>query len=80
MITIRDRGPGVADSDLQSIFRPFSRIGEARDRASGGFGLGLAIARSAVERHGGTIEARNRDAGGLEVIIMLPPKPSDAQG
>ncbi|EFC91150.1 histidine kinase [Dethiosulfovibrio peptidovorans DSM 11002] len=71
-IIAEDRGPGVAEENLEAIFRPFFREGEARDRASGGVGLGLAIARRAVERHGGIVEAANRDGGGLSVRIRLP--------
>lgn len=70
-IAIRDHGPGVPDDALERIFAPFYRVDEARDAASGGLGLGLAIARSAVERHGGTITARNAHPG-LCVEIVLP--------
>ncbi len=69
---IADGGPGVAEDELEHIFKPFYRIGSARDRLSGGYGLGLAIARSAIERHQGRISARNRPGGGLEVRIVLP--------
>lgn len=71
-IEILDQGPGIPEADLEQVFRPFYRIGDARDRDSGGYGLGLAIAHSAVQRHGGTIAARNRAAGGLAVVIQLP--------
>jgi two-component system sensor histidine kinase CpxA len=72
VITIRDRGPGVPDDELERIFDPFYRVGEARDRASGGTGLGLAIAARAVRAHGGTIAASNHTDGGLQVTIRLP--------
>lgn len=65
----RDRGPGVAPKDLTDMFQPFSR-GETQ-RSGTGFGLGLAIARRAVERHRGTIRAENADPG-LCVTIFLP--------
>ncbi len=71
-IRIRDHGPGVASADLERIFEPFYRTDSARARSSGGTGLGLAIARRAIANMGGQIEARNADAGGLEVIIRLP--------
>jgi two-component system sensor histidine kinase CpxA len=77
LIEIADAGPGVASTDLDHIFRPFYRVGEARDRASGGFGLGLAIARTAIERHGGRIEAQNRASGGLRMCIKLPAESVD---
>jgi two-component system sensor histidine kinase CpxA len=72
VITVRDRGAGVGAEHLQRIFEPFFRASESRDRASGGYGLGLAIARRAVELHGGTVGAGNEPAGGLKVIIRLP--------
>lgn len=71
-IEVRDRGPGVAEADLARIFEPFYRTDHARTRASGGTGLGLAIAHRAIARHGGTIDARNADGGGLLVRIVLP--------
>lgn len=72
-IQVGDRGPGVAGGDLTTIFDPFVRLDSARERQTGGYGLGLAIARKAVERHGGTILAHNRDDGlGLCIDIHLP--------
>lgn len=73
-IEVSDCGPGIAQQDLGSVFEPFFRGANAN--GSGGFGLGLAIARRAVEAHGGSIVARNRREGGLTVVISLPlPKP-----
>ncbi|HMV52616.1 MAG TPA: ATP-binding protein [Rhodocyclaceae bacterium] len=69
-IEVSDRGPGIAEQDLGSVFEPFYRGANAN--ASGGFGLGLAIARRAVEAHGGAIVARNRPEPGLTVAISLP--------
>lgn len=60
VIRVRDRGPGVPDSQLERLFDPFTRADDARDRSSGGHGLGLAIAAAALRRHGGSITARNR--------------------
>jgi signal transduction histidine kinase len=71
-ITIRDHGPGVPDEHLETLFEPFSRVADARERSTGGAGLGLAIARRAVEVHGGTVTARNHPEGGLEITIRLP--------
>ena len=71
-ITIRDRGPGVAVEVLDRIFEPFYRVEEARDRSSGGVGLGLAIAARAVHAHGGSISAANHPEGGLVVSVRLP--------
>ncbi len=72
VITVRDHGPGAREQDLERIFDPFFRASEARDRASGGHGLGLAIARRAVELHDGRISAENITGGGLLVSIRLP--------
>lgn len=74
-LEIRDHGPGVPDDALLSIFQPFYRVSDARDRASGGVGLGLAIADRAITWHGGTVRAANARGGGLSVTITLPPAP-----
>lgn len=74
-VIVYDQGPGVPDKDLELIFEPFYRVDAARDRAGGGEGLGLAIAARAVALHGGVIEARNRQPGGLVVSVMLPALP-----
>ncbi len=71
-ITVTDQGPGVPEESLGSLFEPFYRVGDARDRASGGTGLGLSITDRAVRAHGGTVRARNRREGGLEIEIALP--------
>jgi signal transduction histidine kinase len=72
IIAVRDHGPGVPAGSIADIFRPFYRVDDARDRTSGGAGLGLAIADGAVRLHGGTIEAANAPDGGLLVTIRLP--------
>lgn len=76
-LIIEDHGPGVDEEHLQKIFRPFYRVETARDRASGGFGLGLSIVRQGVDLHGGAIEARNKPAPGrgLIVSVVLPVAP-----
>ena len=71
-IIIRDHGPGIADDLRDELFKPFVRGDYARDRDSGGYGIGLAIADAAVRRHGGTISTMNHPDGGLEVEISLP--------
>lgn len=72
VIGVRDRGPGVPDSELERIFMPFHRVEAGRNRETGGVGLGLAIARRAATLHGGTIVAENVADGGLLVSIHLP--------
>jgi signal transduction histidine kinase len=70
-ISVSDHGGGVPAEELGKIFEPFYRIDTARTRDSGGLGLGLAIARRAITRHGGRIWAENTDSG-LAVIVVLP--------
>lgn len=69
-IRVSDQGPGVVEAELESIFEPFYR--SANNAHPDGHGLGLAIAKRVVEAHGGSICARNRAQGGLEVAISLP--------
>lgn len=71
-VTVSDTGPGVADDALETIFQPFYRAVDQPPRASGGAGLGLAIAHRAVSMHKGRIIAKNRPQGGLAVEIRLP--------
>jgi two-component system sensor histidine kinase CpxA len=69
-ICVRDYGSGVPEDELPRIFDPFYRVENDRDRSSGGVGLGLAIARRAVELHHGSLHARNANPG-LLVEIRL---------
>lgn len=69
---IRDHGPGVPEDTLEEIFKPFFRVEEARDRQSGGYGLGLAIAWRAVKLHAGQLRAFNHSQGGLVMEVRLP--------
>jgi two-component system sensor histidine kinase CpxA len=71
-LTVRDYGSGVPESELANIFQPFYRVADARDRQSGGVGLGLAIADRVIRIHGGTIRAENAELQGLQVEILLP--------
>jgi two-component system sensor histidine kinase CpxA len=71
-IVIRDRGPGVPAGDLERIFEPFYRVAEARDRDTGGEGIGLAITAQVMKAHGGSAWAQNVAGGGLEVSLSLP--------
>jgi len=72
LLRVRDRGEGVPPESLTKLFEPFYRVAEARDRHSGGVGLGLAISARAVASHGGSIAAQNAAEGGLEIEIRLP--------
>jgi signal transduction histidine kinase len=78
-IVVDDNGPGVPDEAVKNLFKPFARVDDARDRASGGFGLGLAITGRNLQAHGGQAIAENRPEGGLRVTLTLPlTAPSDA--
>lgn len=72
VVEVRDHGPGTPEEMLPRLFEPFIRVEEARDRASGGHGLGLAIADRAVRLYGGEITAKNAPVEGLSVRIRLP--------
>jgi signal transduction histidine kinase len=67
-----DEGTGVPSSEVERIFDRFYRVDAARDSDSGGAGLGLAIARSIVELHGGSIRAESRLPAGCRIIFELP--------
>ncbi len=69
-ITIDDDGPGIPEDELSRVFEPFYRVEGSRSRDTGGFGLGLAIASSVVQRHGGQLRFSNRAEGGLRARII----------
>ena len=71
LLSVRDHGPGVPEDSLQAIFQPFYRI-SGDGQATGGNGLGLAIASEAIRLHRGTIRAENLWPTGLQIIIRLP--------
>ena len=71
-ITVDDQGPGIPDAELARVFEPFYRVEESRSRETGGVGLGLAIAFSIVQAHGGEIALSNRPQGGLRARVTLP--------
>ncbi len=71
-ITVDDNGPGIPDDKMEDVFRPFYRVDESRNAATGGVGLGLPIAQDIVHSHGGEITLHKSDRGGLRVIIQIP--------
>lgn len=72
VLEISDRGPGLPENELQNIFRPFYRVDSARQRDTGGFGIGLAIAERAIRLHHGQVYAINRKGGGITMVVTLP--------
>ncbi len=72
VIAVADNGPGVPSEDLPHLFERFWRRDASRQRATGGSGLGLSIARHIVEAHGGHIWAEPTSGGGLTVAFTLP--------
>lgn len=71
-VLIDDRGPGIPQALRERVFDPFFRIEGSRSRETGGSGLGLAVVRAIVQRHGGTIRLEDRPGGGLRVRVTLP--------
>ena len=72
LIEFINRGPEIPERQLSTIFEKFFRMDTARSSETGGAGLGLAIAKRSVKRHGGTISARNADPCGLELTVRIP--------
>ncbi|WP_107852063.1 ATP-binding protein [Oceanimonas marisflavi] len=71
-ILIRDFGPGIADDQLDEVFKPFTRLDSARNLDDGSIGLGLAIARTLIHQHGGELHLTNHSRGGLLATVLLP--------
>jgi two-component system, NtrC family, sensor kinase len=67
-IRVRDNGPGIPDEVMPKIFEPFFTTKEEQQRT----GLGLAVARSIVEQHGGEIEVQSKKGAGTEFLVSLP--------
>ena len=72
VITVADRGPGIADDLKEKVFQPFFRVKLSRSRETGGSGLGLAVARTIVRSDGGDIVLLDRPGGGLLARVTLP--------
>ena len=74
-LRVRDHGSGVRETALPYIFEPFYRVGDARERGTGGVGLGLTIVQRTIRLHEGTVYAANAPDGGLVVELTLPALP-----
>lgn len=72
LLTVEDDGIGIPPEERQRIFQPFYRLDRSRDRTTGGFGLGLAISRRAIESQGGSLTAEQSALGGAQFRIRLP--------
>jgi signal transduction histidine kinase len=72
IITIDDEGPGISADARQIVLEPFVRLESSRNRATGGAGLGLAIARNAAEAHGGSLSLEEAPGGGTRALVELP--------
>jgi signal transduction histidine kinase len=72
LIQVADKGPGIPAAELERVQEPFFRLEESRNRATGGTGLGLTIARAIAEGAGGTLRLANLPDGGLCATIAVP--------
>ena len=70
-IFVRDNGPGIPESQLEKVFRPFYRLEASRSQVTGGTGLGLAIVRQLAESNGWKVWLSNRPSGGLEAVLEI---------
>jgi len=76
-VTVEDEGPGIPQSEMENVFKPFFRIERSRNKRTGGIGLGLATARTIARAHGGDVDVANRPEGGLRATVMLPLRAQD---
>jgi signal transduction histidine kinase len=72
VLVIKDHGPGIPQAKLDEVFQPFRRVEGSRNRQTGGFGLGLTIARNIARRSGGDIKLENDPEGGLRAELTIP--------
>ncbi len=72
LIEVQDQGEGIADDQLAHVFSRFYRVDMSRSRATGGFGLGLAIVYGIAQAHGSRVSLRNVASGGLLASFSLP--------
>lgn len=78
ILTVDDDGSGVPQEKLEEVFEPFVRLETSRSRATGGVGLGLALVRSVVRAHGGSVKLENLAGRGLRATLRLPLSPGGA--
>lgn len=76
ILVVRDHGSGVPEAELSRLFEPFYRLSQqARERDTGGYGLGLAITARVIAMHQGTVQACNHPSGGLQTTLTIPLRP-----
>jgi signal transduction histidine kinase len=71
-LVVDDDGPGIPEADRERVFERFTRLDDARTRDDGGAGLGLAVVRTIVTRHGGRVRAEAAPLGGARLVVDLP--------
>ncbi len=74
-VLVDDDGPGIPADHREAVFQPFYRIEASRNRATGGTGLGLTVARTIIRSHGGDVTLHDAPSGGLRVRVSLPVPP-----
>jgi signal transduction histidine kinase len=72
VLTVDDDGPGIRRADRERVFERFTRLDEGRSRDAGGFGLGLAMVQTIVERHRGSVSVDDAPLGGARFVVRLP--------
>ncbi|MFF1631178.1 sensor histidine kinase, partial [Streptomyces sp. NPDC058272] len=77
VVSVADSGPGITAADQERVFDRFYRVDKARSRDRGGSGLGLAVARSLVRAHGGTVELTSRPGSTAFTLRIPRPRPSE---
>jgi two-component system sensor histidine kinase SenX3 len=71
-VVVQDQGIGIPAKDLDRVFERFYRVDSARDRRTGGAGIGLAIVRHVAANHGGTVSVRSTEGAGSTFTVVLP--------
>jgi signal transduction histidine kinase len=79
VVVVRDRGPGIPEHALESVFLPYYRVEKSRNRNTGGVGLGLTVVQAIVQGDGGEVTLKNSPTGGLEARVLLPVRSERAQ-
>jgi signal transduction histidine kinase len=72
IVRVTDDGPGIPETDKANLFEPFFRVDRSRSKKTGGYGLGLSIAKRIVEAHAGAIAAENNPGHGASFVVTLP--------